>query len=281
MRGRQGGSHWGPAKPTTADAYKLPIAQVVRTARGEIRRGDPGAQSGALLNGSFHWFRGSEPAGSITYSVSINGILVRGPDGAPGSWAPSRGHGELLLRYQVDEGDVREERIDLEARRPGLGGQRWYGRCPGCRRLVRVLWGWGAVPFRCVPCNGLAYVTAQSSKRDRPLIMARRIGAKLGEVPDLFEMGVAPPKPDWMRWPTYRRLAEEIQERARQEVRLLPRLFQGLASEHVAMVQRYSRPESPNEARRRKRWERAERASSTQALAAEEMLGDLQSRSGV
>ncbi len=118
------------------------------------------------------------------------------------------GQFEGWARLQLGELD---QRIELRARPRHFGGRQWYFRCPYKGRDVSVLWKPpGAKDFACRQRWGqqVAYGSQFERWHDRALNGAHRIRAQLdpkgiyGCIDDMF-----PPKPKWMRWRTYDRLA--------------------------------------------------------------------------
>jgi hypothetical protein len=105
-----------------------------------------------------------------------------------------------------------EQAVILTPRARTFGGHQWYFMCPVEDRCCSVLWRPpGAREFRCRQGWGsrVAY-TSQFLDRDH---RAHRGKAKiktrlLGDCdPDEWEL---PPKPKWMRWRTYNRLADRF-----------------------------------------------------------------------
>lgn len=120
--------------------------------------------------------------------------------------------GALRLDFRVRSGgeDWRDvaQVVDLEHTSCHYGGTRPWFRCPRCGRRVAKLYGGTA--FWCRQCHGLAYRSQAETYADRCYRRANKMRARLGGEPGAMSFL---PKPKWMRWPTYERLAEEIRER--------------------------------------------------------------------
>ena len=110
-----------------------------------------------------------------------------------------------------------EQRLDLVAEPRHFGGQQWYFRCPVTGKKCSVVWlPPGASRFCSRQAWGkqVAYSTQFESRFHRAITAREKVKDKL--IGDLnrreWEL---PPKPKWMRWHTYERLAEKyrLQER--------------------------------------------------------------------
>lgn len=86
-----------------------------------------------------------------------------------------------------------------------LGGQRHWWLCPCCNRRCAILYG-GAV-FVCRKCARLHYPIQHASDFDKAIIRAEAIRHRLGWIPGIAH-GEGP-KPKWMHWNTYRKLASQ------------------------------------------------------------------------
>ncbi len=97
--------------------------------------------------------------------------------------------------------------VDLEHTPCRYGGTRPWFRCPRCGRRVAKLYG--GASFLCRQCHGLAYRCQSETFVDRCFRRANKLRARLGGGPGIYS---DLPKPKWMRWSTYDRLAGEISE---------------------------------------------------------------------
>ena len=164
---------------------KLDLNQLIR--QGVIRRG---VSSGPFL---MRW------TNSYTGELTANAFLT--PD--------MRWEHEGTLHIKM--ADI-EQTIILTPRRRGFGGHQWYFMCPYEDRCCSVLWRPpGAKQFRCRQGWGkrVAYASqfvdrVNRAHRGKAKIKQRLIG---GCDPDDWEL---PPKPKWMRWPTYDRYVERF-----------------------------------------------------------------------
>jgi hypothetical protein len=101
-----------------------------------------------------------------------------------------------------------EQRIMLFPRPRHFGGRQWYFVCPVTNRLASVLWKpSGATRFCSRQTWGrrVAYQSQFNDPTSRAQAGKERIKRRLIsslEDPDEWDL---PPKPKWMRWPTYER----------------------------------------------------------------------------
>ena len=117
--------------------------------------------------------------------------------------------------------------ITLTTRPRHFGGHQWYFRCPRTGRRASVLWmPPGAESFACRQRWGrqVAYQSQFLDAVGRAHLGKARINKRLCSIgsldPDEWDF---PPKPRWMRWPTYHR-AEAKFDRYEESVGLgLPR----------------------------------------------------------
>lgn len=114
--------------------------------------------------------------------------------------------GRLTLHYGRKGEEVRQA-FALVGRPCRFGGVRWLALCPRSGRPVAKLYGCRGV-FRSRHMLDASYrsqdrVPAMEKLREREVVLMRRLGTDDSVLGD-------PPKPKWMRWPTYRRLAEEL-----------------------------------------------------------------------
>jgi hypothetical protein len=155
-------------------------------------------RQGCVIPGSFTAFHTSW---SNNYTNEQTAIAVMSAD--------MRAKHEGYLRVQMHDLD---QTIILTPRARSLGGHQWYFMCPYEDRCCWVLWRPpGANGFRCRQGWGrrVAY-TSQFLDRDHRAHRGKaKIKAKLlGDCdPDEWEL---PPKPKWIRWRTYNRLADRF-----------------------------------------------------------------------
>lgn len=172
-------------KPVLDEGNILTVHRVVT--RGGIQRPEPGDRFTSM---STWWYRSGKVAGRIGHTVEIHA-----PDA-----------GTLDLDYMLNGKPVRQS-FEVLGRPCRFGGYRWLARCPRTGRAVAKLYG----------CSGTFHprhrldasyrsqdrVPATEKIRDREVAILRRLEAD-DSVPGI------PPKPKWMRWPTYSRLALEL-----------------------------------------------------------------------
>jgi hypothetical protein len=113
------------------------------------------------------------------------------------------------LRYRTKDSD---QLIHLVSSPRHFGGRQWYFVCPVTHRRASVLWKPpGAKEFCSRQAWGrkVAYGSQFQSVYDRGHAGKAKVKARLiGELdPEDWEL---PPKPKWMRWRTYNRLAERF-----------------------------------------------------------------------
>lgn len=87
---------------------------------------------------------------------------------APASVALGHGPSRIVIGDLV-RGRIVGQTIELATTSPFFGGERWWGRCPGCNRRVGVIHAmpWPGAPWRCRNCLGLSYRSAQASHHER------------------------------------------------------------------------------------------------------------------
>lgn len=114
---------------------------------------------------------------------------------------------ELELDYQIRSygGEWRQIRdvIPLETTAQHFGGERIWFACPSCNGRCRTLYG--GVYFRCRACQRATYVSQYESSYERVISRAQGARIRLGGSGNMLDD--FPPKPKWMRWKTYERLA--------------------------------------------------------------------------
>jgi hypothetical protein len=106
------------------------------------------------------------------------------------------------------------QRINLVSSPRPFGGRQWYFVCPFVNRRVSVLWMPPAAHY--FACRqrwgrGVAYLSQCLGREDRAHRAKAKISTRLCSIggfdPDHWDF---PPKPKWMRWPTYNRLIEKF-----------------------------------------------------------------------
>lgn len=174
-----------PRKPVLDDSRTLSIHRTVM-----VRKGWRPPQPGMRRGGSSTWFyRDGTVAGRIEHTVEIEEAT-----------------GRLTLDYRLNGEDVRQV-FALVGRPCRFGGVRWMARCPKTGKPVAKLYLCGGA-FRPRHLLDASYrsqdrVPATEKLREREVALLRRLGADDSVPGD-------PPKPKWMRWPTYSRLALEL-----------------------------------------------------------------------
>jgi len=99
--------------------------------------------------------------------------------------------------------------VHLEMTAQQFGGVRWWFRCPRTHRRCRKLFlPLGGHQFWSRYAYGLGYASQREDARGRAQQQAVKIYAALGG--DRHWMDGPPPKPKWMRWRTYARLADKL-----------------------------------------------------------------------
>jgi hypothetical protein len=139
-------------------------------------------------------------------------------------WTSSRSgeiaKGSLTMQMEgEDRGYLRimmaelDQRLELIAQPRHFGGKQWYFRCPVTSSKCSVVWmppGANRFCSRQAWGKQVAYSTQFESKFDRAISARQKVKSRL--IADLdprdWEL---PPKPKWMRWDTYERLAEKYQ----------------------------------------------------------------------
>ena len=117
------------------------------------------------------------------------------------------------LRIQLGKLD---QWIELRAQPRHFGGKQWYFHCPYTRRECSVLWmPPGARDFASRQRWGrqVAYNSQFETWFDRACSGSRRLRRRLDDRGIFDVVGdLVPPKPKWMRWRTYDRLIERIEQ---------------------------------------------------------------------
>lgn len=140
--------------------------------------------------------------------VAVAFFTCEEPDG---SWRVRYAHG-------VDPGGkARELRIVWVP--VHYGGRRPLVLCPTCGKRRGVLYlHRRAGGFHCRPCLGLAYQSQMLRPSDRYHLRAGKVALRLGlgdgswfnAWDEAISADPDIPKPKWMRWPTYERLADKF-----------------------------------------------------------------------
>jgi hypothetical protein len=172
-------------KPVLDHGNTLTIHRVVTSAG--TRRPKPGDR---FTETSTWRYRNGEVAGRVGHTVAIHA------DDA----------GTLALEYTLNGQPVRQW-FDLFGRPCRFGGYRWLARCPATGRPVAKLYGCTGTfqpRHRLVASyRSQDRMPATEKLRDREVAILRRLDADDSVRGD-------PPKPKWMRWPTYSRLALDL-----------------------------------------------------------------------
>ena len=125
-----------------------------------------------------------------------------------------------MVAYQDGYGEIRivaewiDQEVQLVARLRHFGGRQWYFVCPRQGQLVSVLWSPPGERFfagRKSWGSNVAYLSQYYGHGARAhynrIKLCDRIGA-----PGASEKWEVPPKPKWMRWRTYNRLADRYKK---------------------------------------------------------------------
>src|SRR5262249_1291038 len=102
-----------------------------------------------------------------------------------------------------DEGKLAGLFVAYTCTRTMFGGYRKWFACPSCRRPARILYGVNGL--RCRRCRGLKYASQSEASHWRAQRKAVSIRQRLGASGDALDEPF-PPKPEKMRWATYKRL---------------------------------------------------------------------------
>jgi hypothetical protein len=164
---------------------KLDINRLIR--QGAMR---PGARSGPFR---ISW------TNNYTDEVIAGGLITADTEGLYQGW------------FRIQLGSL-DQWIDLIPHPRHFGGRQWYFECPVTHRRSSVLWmPSGAERFcsRQTWKRQVAYASQfldpdNRAHRGKAKIKARLIGDC---DPDEWDL---PPKPKWMRWPTYDRYVERF-----------------------------------------------------------------------
>jgi hypothetical protein len=104
-----------------------------------------------------------------------------------------------------------EQRLDLIAEPRHFGGQQWYFVCPVTQKKCSVVWlppGASRFCSRRAWGKQVAYSTQFESRFDRAITAREKVKSRsIGDLnPRHWDL---PPRPKWMRWNTYERLADK------------------------------------------------------------------------
>jgi hypothetical protein len=117
-----------------------------------------------------------------------------------------------------------DQRLDLIAQPRHFGGQHWYFKCPVTGRKCSVVWLPPGVNHFCSRQawgKQVAYSTQFEAPFDRAISAREKVKSRLIGDLDARDWEL-PPKPKWMRWNTYERLADKY------------RLHQGIIDQGIA-----------------------------------------------
>ena len=172
-----GGIRYGAGRP----AHNLKAESVPRV---DVRLW---ARSGYFVSASYFswgWNRGGEPSGNITVQSS--------PDSAT-----------LIYRIKDmynDEWQDKQQVVPIVRTACGYGGSRKWFRCPVCSRRCELLY-LRAYRFACRKCQRIAYTSQSGSAMDRLMEKSHKLRAR-----------IADGRPKGMRWRTYDRICEQVNE---------------------------------------------------------------------
>lgn len=174
-------------KPLIEDGFTLTVHRVVTADR--TWQPAPGARR---TGDTTWWRRDGVRSGSVAYEVEID----------------AEDAGTLILSFLLNGHSVRQA-FAILGRPCRFGGYRWLVRCPATGRPAAKLHSCADGLFRTRYVIDAAYrsqdrVPATEKLRDREVAILRRLDAD-----DSSPM--PPPKPKWMRQPTYGRLVRELQ----------------------------------------------------------------------
>lgn len=186
-------------------------------------------------------------------SLDFRGLYYGGMlrPGEKHSWRWDDGVGVAFLTLEEPDGSWRVRYVhtaDPERKARELrivwvpihyGGRRPLVLCPSCGKRRGVLYLWRRTGgFYCRTCSRLAYRSQQLRPADRYHYEAGKVALRLGLGNGSWfgawdeAMSAEPdiPKPKWMRWPTYERLAGAFwqYEHARQVAIITPGLLRRL-----------------------------------------------------
>jgi hypothetical protein len=175
-----GGSRDGAGHPGWRRKCEQALALDIRTL----------SRKGHLAPGTYtghYWSRGGEPCGSIECAARTNCLVL--------SYTRTTEGGEPA-RYRYE--------VPVERTSCRFGGSRPWFRCPWCNRRCAVIYGLSRDGyFACRICLRLAYTSECECPFGRLLRRMEKLEARLidGEL-----------KPKGMRWRTFERICERIDE---------------------------------------------------------------------
>ena len=151
---------------------------------------------------------GLGPPGRIPWPAEIRWTSNRSGEIAKG-WITLKKEGDDRGSLRIVLGSL-EQRLDLIAQPRHFGGQQWYFRCPMTGGKCSVIWLPPAADRFCSRQawgKQVAYSTQFEAPFNRAISAREKVKARLiGNLnPRDWKL---PPKPKWMRWDTYERLAE-------------------------------------------------------------------------
>lgn len=120
----------------------------------------------------------------------------------------------LTLRYAIvrdGQPDNVQQQARLMARPMRFGGFRWWLQCPRCHGFRSILYlpmRAGGRDWRCRTCYGLKYRSQRLDPAGRTELRMQRISSRLHSGWWASWLDFPPPKPKWMRHPTYARHVE-------------------------------------------------------------------------
>jgi hypothetical protein len=121
----------------------------------------------------------------------------------------SQEHAWWRLRY-IDDGQLKDYRVQIEASPCHYGGMRWWWVCPiSGQRVAKLYLSPGATVFAARQTYRLAYRSQRDAKIDRTHARQRRLYSKLGGEYDYFEQP-PPNRPKGMHHRTYERLIADL-----------------------------------------------------------------------
>jgi hypothetical protein len=178
--GRQGGS------PTVENGLILDLNRLIRQRN---------ILPGRSISGSLMWSdaRSGEKIASVDFEASL----------------VSQEHAWARLRY-IDDGELKDYRVQIEAATCHYGGVRWWWVCPlSAQRVAKLYLPPGATVFAARQTNRLAYRSQRDGKIDRTHARQRRLYSKLGGEDDHYEQPL-PTRPKGMHQTTYEGLIADL-----------------------------------------------------------------------
>jgi hypothetical protein len=117
---------------------------------------------------------------------------------------------------------MREQRVSLTWSKLPLSRslRRPWFQCPRCLRRREILYMVDAA-FACRLCHRLTYASKRLAPSFRKALQAWKLRAAMGASAD--DPPVFPPKPKWMRWPTYRKRKRLEENAVRAAIERKPR----------------------------------------------------------